>query len=86
MKQKVYEHLLNHAFNKYTFFRIKYLFNSDYNITYYPTIKSVEIADIKVNIYNRYYENVNQTLISNFSAYLINLLLLTKVYYESRNK
>lgn len=85
MKQKVYEHLLNHAFNKYTFFRIKYLFNSDYNITYYPTIKSVEIADTKVNIYNRYYENVNQTLISNFSAYLINLFLLTRKYRYARN-
>lgn len=86
MKQKDYKNLFNYALNSYKFFQIKYLFNSDHNITYYPTIKSVEIADIKVNICNRYYKNVNQTLISNFSAYLINLLLLTKVYHESRNK
>ena len=78
MKQKVYEHLLNNALNEYIFFRIKYLFNSNYNITYYPTIKSVEIADIKVNICNRYYKNVNKTLISNFSAYLYQKFLNTE--------
>lgn len=85
MERKVYKLLFNDTLDKFMFFQIKYLFNKGYSVTYYPTIKAIEIFNRKTNIGSRYYERVNKTAIINFSAHLINLFLLTKTYYESNN-
>lgn len=82
MKQKDYKNLFNYALNSYKFFQIKYL--SEYSVVYHPSYREVEIYDKYYVIHNRI--NENKLNAGECSINIFSLFLLTKIYYESRNK
>lgn len=82
MKQKDYKNLFNYALNSYKFFQIKY--SSEYSVVYHPSYREVEIYDKYYVIHNRI--NENKLNAGECTTNIFNLFLLTKIYYESRNK
>lgn len=82
MKQKDYKNLFNYALNSYKFFQIKY--SSEYSVVYHPSYREVEIYDKYYVIHNRI--NENKLNAGECATNIFNLFLLTKIYYESRNK
>lgn len=82
MKQKDYKNLFNYALNSYNFFQIKYL--SEYSVVYHPSYREVEIYDKYYVIHNRI--NENKLNAGECATNIFSLFLLTKIYYESRNK
>ena len=82
MKQKDYKNLFNYALNSYKFFQIKYL--SEYSVVYHPSYREVEIYDKYYVIHNRI--NENKLNAGECTINIFSLFLLTKIYYETRNK
>lgn len=82
MKQKDYKNLFNYALNSYKFFQIKY--SSEYSVVYHPSYREVEIYDKYYVIHNKI--NENKLNAGECATNIFSLFLLTKIYYETRNK
>lgn len=82
MKQKDYKNLFNYALNSYKFFQIKC--SSEYSVVYHSSYREVEIYDKYYVIHNRI--NKNKLNAGECATKIFNLFLLTKIYYETRNK